>query len=425
MDNTSMPQGASAGGGWKSRMILFLASQTVSLFGSSLVQFAMVWYITLETSSGLMMTISTLCGFLPQVVISLFAGVWADRYNKKVLIMLSDSFIALSTLILCVAFFMGYKEMWLLFAVSAVRSIGTGIQTPAVNSLVPQLVPKDKLMRVNGINGSIQSLVMLISPAVSGALLGFVGLEITFLVDVVTALIGVGILSTLKMPERLIRQETAEEKAQDRRKCLAELRDGVRYAMGHRFIRALLVFYAIFMFLLTPAAVMPPLLIERSYGSDVWRLTANEILFSAGAVLGGIIISAWGGFKNRIYTIALSCVGFGIMTLLLGAVHQFVLYLVFIFITGVFMPMFNSPATVLLQENVEEAMMGRVFSLIQIISAISLPLGMVVFGPLGDAMRIEILMIGTGILITFMGGVMFKNRALSGYSEEKTLEKET
>ena len=106
---------------WKNKTIRFLTAQTVSLFGSSLVQYAIVWYITLSTSSGKMLTISTLCGFVPQIVISLFAGVWVDRYERKKLIMLSDSIIAAATLILAVAFLAGYRNIWLLFAVLIVR----------------------------------------------------------------------------------------------------------------------------------------------------------------------------------------------------------------------------------------------------------------------------------------------------------------
>ena len=101
---------------WKKPITRFLTAQTISLFGSSLVQYAIVWYITLTTSSGKMLTISTLCGFLPQILISLFAGVWIDRYDRKTMIMLSDSAIAVSTLLLAIAFLSGHKSVWLLFA---------------------------------------------------------------------------------------------------------------------------------------------------------------------------------------------------------------------------------------------------------------------------------------------------------------------
>ena len=185
---------------WKNTAARFLTAQTISLFGSSLVQYAIVWYITLSTSSGRMLTISTVCGFAPQIAISLFAGVWIDRYDRKSLIMLSDTIIALSTLILAIAFLSGHRNIWLLFTVLMVRSAGTGIQTPAVNAVIPHIVPQKHLMQVNGIQNTLTSLIMFLSPAVSGAILSVSTLETTLFIDVFTALIGVGITSALTIP---------------------------------------------------------------------------------------------------------------------------------------------------------------------------------------------------------------------------------
>ena len=179
---------------WYKNIILFLASQNISLFGSMLVQYAITWYITLETKSGIMMTISIICGFLPTFFISPFAGVWADRYNRKVIIALSDSMIAIATLILAMLFFSGYDAVWLLFMVSAIRALGSGIQMPAIGAILPQLVPKDKLTKVNGTNSSIQSMVALVSPVLSGALLTMARIEVIFFIDVITAAVAVLIL---------------------------------------------------------------------------------------------------------------------------------------------------------------------------------------------------------------------------------------
>ena len=184
---------------WKQKAGLFLTSQAVSLFGSSLVQYAIIWYITLETQSGAMTTLATLCGFIPQVLISLFAGVWADKYSKKLLIILADGAIAVSTLIIAVLFLLSFDSMWLLFAVLAIRSLGSGIQTPTTTSFIPEITPEEHLMRVNGVNTTIQSVMLILSPAVSGALLANVELEYIFFIDVITAVIGISIFSFVKV----------------------------------------------------------------------------------------------------------------------------------------------------------------------------------------------------------------------------------
>lgn len=152
---------------WKKNIILFLTSQSISLFGSSLVQYAIIWYITLTTKSGMMMTISTICGFLPQLLISFFGGVWADRYNKKHIIAIADTCIAIATLIVAILFVVGMESIWLLFIVLAIRALGAGVQTPTVNAIVPNLVPQEKLMKVNGVNATIQSIMLILSPAVA------------------------------------------------------------------------------------------------------------------------------------------------------------------------------------------------------------------------------------------------------------------
>ena len=118
----------------------------------------------------------TICSLLPQVVISLWAGVWADRYNRKYLIMLSDGFIAFFTLILAIAFFLGKERMDLLLGISLIRSLGAGIQIPAVGAIFPQIVPQDKLTKVQGINQTLGSVLMLLSPAVGGVVLGSFGI---------------------------------------------------------------------------------------------------------------------------------------------------------------------------------------------------------------------------------------------------------
>ena len=116
-----------------------------------LVQYAIMWHITLTTQSGVIMTISILCGFIPTLVVSPFAGVWADRFDRKRLIILADAMIALVTLGMAVSFHLGVNSLWQLFAVLAIRAFGAGIQPPAVGAMLPQIVPPESLMRGNGI----------------------------------------------------------------------------------------------------------------------------------------------------------------------------------------------------------------------------------------------------------------------------------
>lgn len=392
---------------WKKKIILFLTSQTISLFGSSLVQYAISWYITLETKSGVMMTIAIICGFLPTFFLSPFAGVWADRYNRKRLILISDSTIALATLVIAILFLMGYKSIWLLFVVSVVRALGTAVQTPTVGALIPQLVPEDKLTKVNAANGSIQSMVMLVSPMLSGALLTMAPMEIIFFIDVVTAAVAVStLLLFLKVP--------SHEKALAKQSVsyLGDMTEGYRYIKNHAFVRKIIIYSALFSFLAAPAAFLTPLQVTRSFGDQVWRLTAIEIVFSVGMILGGILMASWGGFKKKIHSMVTATVAMGVGTFALGIAPVFWLYLLMMSLIGLAMPLFNTPFTVLLQQKVEADYLGRVFGVFGMASSIMMPAGMLVFGPLSDAVRIEWLLLGTGVLIFLEGFVMLADRVL-------------
>ncbi|MFD2694316.1 MFS transporter [Sporolactobacillus shoreicorticis] len=388
--------------------ILFLGSQTISLFGSSLVQYAMMWYVTLRTGSGSMMTIYIICGFIPTFLLSPVAGVWADRFNRKNLIMLSDGLVATATLILALFFLAGFDSIWLLFLMASIRALGTGIQTPAVGAILPQIVPKDHLTKVNGANGSIQAVIMFVSPIVSAALLTMTSIDMIFFIDVITAVIGITTMFTLvkvSVHEKALKKQTTS--------YFKDFKEGLRYVNNHSFLKIFFLYFAVFFVLMAPAAFLTPLQVSRTFGSDVWRLTAVEIAFSIGMMSGGGIIASWGGFQNKIKTIIFSTALMGICTLALGAlVFNFWVYLTFMALFGVAMPILNTPTTVLLQEKVEEDYLGRVFGVMGMISTSMMPMGMLIFGPIADFIRIEWLLLGTGAIMLILVLRMGRNKVL-------------
>jgi DHA3 family macrolide efflux protein-like MFS transporter len=390
---------------WKKNIIIFLSSQTISLFGSSLVQYAIMWHITLTTQSGMMMTLFILCGFLPTFILSPFGGVWADRYNRKVLIILSDGLIAVSTLAMAIVFLMGYEAVWLLFVMSAIRAIG--IQGPAVGAILPQIVPEDKLTKVSGINGSIQAIIMFVSPMASAALLTMASLEIIFFIDVVTAAIAiVTLLVFLKIP---VHAKASEVQTLS---YLDDFKAGLTYINNHAFLKKFFLFFALFFVLMAPAAFLTPLQVVRSFGDGVWRLTAIEITFSIGMMLGGGIIASWGGFSNKVHTMTLATIIMGICTIGLGIIPLFWAYLLFMGIFGVSVPVFNTPSTVLIQERVEGDYLGRTFGVFGMIATSMMTIGMLNFGPMADIVRVEWILLGTGVLMLLLGLLLGKNKVL-------------
>lgn len=265
---------------WKGRTLLFFTSQCVTLFGSTLVQMAVVWYATLETSSGLWVSAFSICSYLPQFLLSLPGGLWADRCSRKRLIIGADLAIASVTLLMiCLLPEIegGTPLLASLLLMSALRSAGAGIQTPAVNAEIPRLVPEEEWLRFNGINAAMQSVVQFAAPAAAGVLLTVSDLRMVLWIDVLTAVIGTGILSGVRLPEQKNAKRRTEEK---------EFRDAGFTGAGRGLGKAgkLLLIYGLFVFLCVPAgfsgrAFGKPCVrgyLWLSYGCGADRFSGND-----------------------------------------------------------------------------------------------------------------------------------------------------
>jgi DHA3 family macrolide efflux protein-like MFS transporter len=263
------------------------------------------------------------------------------------------------------------------------------------------------LIKVNGINGTLQPFIMIAAPITSGALLSAARLEAIFFIDVVTAILAVSLLLMLKVPAH--RKAAAEQTTG----YLDDLKRGLTYIGQRRAIKRLFVFFAFGFFLVAPVAFLSPLLVARTYGEEVWRLTANEVTFFVGSIIGGIIMTAWGGFENRFRTIALAFVLWGLLFAGLGLSRNFYVYLGIMFLAGIPMPMLNVPTTTLLQETVDPDMQGRVFGVMQLIMTAVMPLGMLVFGPLADVITVELLLVVSSVLMVIPGLWMYVDKCLS------------
>lgn len=388
--------------GWQKRILLFLTSQCITLFGSTLVQMALIWYATMQTSSGVWVAAFTVGSYLPQFLISFIGGVWADRYHRKKLIIGADMLIAFATFIMVLAIPHISSEPALLgglLVMSVVRSFGAGIQTPAVNAVIPQLVPAQQLMRYNGINATMQSVVNFAAPAAAGAVFAVSTLRTTLTIDIVTAVLGTGLLSCVVLPK----QDTSFEKSG----VFSDMKIGVRYAFSDRVIGKLLIIYGLFTFFCVPAGYLAGLLVRRVFGDTYWYLTAVEVVGFAGMMAGGVAMSTWGGFRSRGKTLAAGLLAFGSFAIGMGFSKNFILYLGLMAFYGVALTMVQTAITTMLQEKTDSPMQGRVFGLLGTMYAGFLPLGMAVFGPLADILPLQWIMIGSGIALILIAGITY------------------
>ena len=382
---------------WKSKTMLFLASQCITLFGSMIVQMSIIWYVTLKTSSGGWVAAFTICSYLPQFLISFFAGVWADRYNRKKLIILADGVITIATFIMFWVMPMissDFVSLSALLVISIIRSIGAGVQTPAVNAVIPHLVPEEYLMKYNGMNATMLSIVQFVAPAVAGTVLSIGTFRSTLFIDIVTALIGIGLLSCILLPK--------QEVANDNISVFSEIKAGIHYSFSDKMIGKILIVYGLFILLSVPAGFMSALLVSRVYGDVYWYITAVELVGFAGMALGGVLMGMWGGFKSRFKTFAFGLLILSIMTIGMGITPYFVLYLAMMFVYSIALTIIQTATTTIIQENAQESMIGRVFGLMGAMYSGFLPVGMAVFGPLADVLPLQWVMVGSGIALVLV-----------------------
>ena len=378
--------------GWRQKVAVFLVGQTISTFGSMLVQYALFWHLTLTTKSGVVLALAAIFGFLPQAIVSIFAGVWADRMNRKVMIIISDSTIALATLVL--AFFMlsGVEDLWLIFLVMAVRSVGAGIQMPAISALLPQIVPTEKLMRVNGINSSVQSSLMILAPVAAAGIYSTISLAAILFIDFATAVIGLSLLATIAVPT------LARAARDDKPSYFTDLREGMKYIFSNDLVRWVMAIYAIVFLLIVAPSNLSPLMLVRTFGSDVWLLTILELSFGIGMVAGGALMAIFATKEDRLGMMVGTSIIFGVLAVVMGFTTNLIVFYSLFFIIGLAVPAFSTSSMTLLQETVEPERQGRVFGFVGIVMAVAMPLGMAVLGPLADIVSVETLLVATGLI---------------------------
>ncbi|MFD4328004.1 MFS transporter [Nocardioides sp. NPDC058538] len=364
----------------------------MSSLGSMIVGYAVMWHLTVETGSAAVLTLSVAAGMLPQAVVSVFGGVWADRHSRKLLIIGADSAIAVATLVLALLMLSGVGDLWMIFVAMAVRSALAGIQGPAVNAMLPQIVPAEHLMRVNGAQQTIQSGMMLFAPAVAAAVYASTGIVAVFFIDVVTAVAGV-LLLLLVPVARMVRSTEPVS-------YFGDLLAGVRYVKQNPSVRWVMGLVAVVMFMAGAPAHLTPLMITRSFGDEVWMLSVNELFWSVGMVIGGAMMAVFGPrVKRRVRLMVAASVGVGVLVIGLGVSTDFWVFSVAGLVICVLFQTLLVPAATVLQEQVEDSMRGRVFGFYGIVMSVSMPVSMIVFGPLADRFAVESVMVLAGVLL--------------------------
>ena len=278
---------------WVPRFFTVWTGQAFSLFGSQLVQFALIWWLTQKSGSATILALATLVGMLPQIVLGPFAGAIVDRSNRRIIMIVADAGIALFTLLLIYLFAIGKIQIWHVYVVMAMRSLGGAFHYPAMSASTPLMVPEKYLTRISGMNQTLQGLMALIAPPAGAFLLGVLPTQGVLFIDVGTALLAILPLLFINIPQPVKHAEQKEKQS-----LLKDLQDAFLYIRDWRGM-VTIIFMALFLnFLLTPSGSLMPLLVTKHFGKGALEFGLMESASGFGVIIGGVTLSAWGGFKQ-------------------------------------------------------------------------------------------------------------------------------
>lgn len=387
---------------WKKPFFLIWTSQAISLIGSSLVGFALVWWMTKTTNSATVLTTAALVAGLPQIFLGPFIGALVDRWNRQWVMVLADGSIALVTLGIALLFAGGHVQLWHLYLLNFIRSIGGLFHWTAMQASTSLMVPKNQLSRVAGMNQTVQAVLSIATPPLGALLLGLIPMHFILSIDISTAMIAILPLLLLRIPQ----PETGETaQAVTPRQVLADVREGLRYVGKWPGLVLIMALASVINFLLNPAGTLMPLLVTRHFNGGVWHLGAIESAWSVGTLAGGLLLSVWGGFKRKIFTSMSGLVLMGVGAVMIGVAPgwAFGLAIAGQVVLGLMNPLVNGPLFALLQDCVAPEMQGRVFTLVGSLAGMMSPLGLAIAGPVAERFGIQVWFWFGGAFCILMG----------------------
>ncbi|MBI3170633.1 MAG: MFS transporter [Chloroflexi bacterium] len=387
---------------WATRFFTIFAGQAFSLFGSALVQFALIWHLTQETGSATVLATASLFGMLPLVLLGPIAGTIVDRGNRRIIMIVSDAVIALSTLLLAYLFWSGAAEVWHIYLALTIRSAGGAFHFPAMSASTSLMVPDKHLSRVAGANQTLQGLVSIVAPPVGALLVAAMPTQNILMIDVITAIMGITplFIFTVPQPPRKVEHASAPQPS-----FLKDLGAGFKYMASWPGLLMLGLMATLLNFLLAPTSALMPLLVTKYFKLGALELGSLDSFFGIGMIAGGITLGVWGGFKKRIVTslLGIILISFSILAIAAAPANAFWMAVVAMAFMGFMMPMVNGPIHALFQSVVEPGMQGRVTSLVSSVAQAMMPIGFLIAGPITDATSYQAWFWVAGILNLVIG----------------------
>ena len=390
------------GNKWALPFFTIWGGQALSLLGSQLVQFALIWWLTKTTGSATVLAMATLVGLVPSIILGPVAGALVDRWNRRVIMIFADAVIAAATVGLAILFWTGYVQIWHIYGLMFIRSLAGGFHRIAMQTSTSLMVPKEHLARVQGINQMLNGGLNIASAPLGALLLELLSMQSILFIDVATAIVAIVPLFFIFIPQP---KRASKPPGEAGSSIWQDLKLGFHYVRGWPGLLLIGLLAAFINLLLTPAFTLIPLLVTQHFGGGAFQLAWMDSIAGVGVIAGGLLLGVWGGFKRRIITSLVGLIGIGFGAVLMGLTpeYMFPLGVAAALIIGFSLPITNGPLYAALQATVAPDMQGRVFTLIESVSSAMSPIGLLIAGPVADRIGVQSWFLMGGVVSVLMG----------------------
>ncbi|MDR2915367.1 MAG: MFS transporter [Tannerella sp.] len=400
---------------WKKVFAIIWTGQFLSILSSTIVNFAIILWISIETGSGEMLALAAIAGMLPQALLGPICGVFIDRWNRKAIMILADSFIAFCTFILAVLFWTGIAEMWHIFILLGLRSVGSAFHSPAMQASVPLLAPEEQIARIAGIDQIIFSIGNIAGPALGALFLSVWDMEYVLLLDVFGAIVACVSLLFVHIPD-------PEKLKKEVKTVFSDMKEAIAIVLKNHGLSWIFLFATIIMFFIMLVSVLFPLMTLNHFGGDSFQVSLIEALWGVGSLFGGMIMGAKVYKINKVILINLMYIVIGITFFLSGVLSSegFIIFAVLTTIGGMSGSVFYSSFTAIIQTNIDPSVLGRVFSMYLTLSMIPSLIGLVGIGFFSDYLGLTTTFILCGLIIVVVGILAFLPSSAIGLEKKKS-----
>ena len=373
---------------WKLTFFKFWSTQALSLLGSGLASFAVIWWITKTTGSSTVLATVSLVTLLPGILLGPVAGALVDQFNRKWIMILSDAVSALLALLLVVLFWTNSIQLWHICVINILRGLAGAFQFPAVQSSTSLMVPKEHLARVAGLNQALQGMSMIATPPLGALLLTLMPIHWILGIDVLTALLAICLLFSIFIPQPSSHQSITSVSTT----VWQDMRAGFTFLRKWPALLKVMCIAALLNMVLVPAFTLLPILVTQHFYGSAYQLGWMNAAYGFGIVGGGTLLGAWGGFKRRIFTSLIGLAGLGIGSFMIGISPREAYWTAVIgmALVGIMNAFANGPFFATLQSVVPPRMQGRVFTVLMSVSISTTPIGLAVAGPLADRFGVQL-----------------------------------